>query len=167
MTHGGQVCESLFLPRSCLILSVCCWLTVAGLMFALSDDYYYEFDDDYYENEYWQYDWESVWGEYGCTDLFESDMGSFTFDESEKPGEDDWPFVNIYGSCKTCDAYLLDYFAEEAFEKLDGFRTQGIFYGLVSLVGMAVSWVSYLRHRASPAAENEIELLSNDGGVIA
>ena len=28
------------------------------------DEVSYEYDDDYYEAEYWDYDWDSVWGEY-------------------------------------------------------------------------------------------------------
>lgn len=151
-------------------LSVACFVhlqSVSNAPVRFADDYYYEFDDDMYDNEYWQYDWDSVWGEYGCTDLFESDMQGMTFEESEKPGADDWPFINIYGSCKTCEAYILDYFAEEAFERLDGYRKQGIIYASVALYGFVVSFGFYMRYRASPTAENEIELLSNDGGVIA
>ena len=90
-----------------------------------------------------------------------------TYDSNDKPGDDDLPFINIYGSCKTCEAYILDYFAEEAFEKLDHFRTQGIVYLTGAVWGLVVGFALYLKYKASPTAENEIELLSNDGGVIA
>jgi hypothetical protein len=185
----------------------------------------YTFDDDMYDNAYWNYDWSSVWGEYGyvvsfrvsdwacvylfssrvrcdlppladircpvshgslclllallcyqtkhnkndrCTDLFETDMEGYNYDSSVPPGgTDDWPFINIYGSCKTCDAYILDYFAEEAFERVDGYKKQAIFYLSCSIWGLGAAFLLYLKFRASPAAENEVELLSNDGGVIA
>jgi hypothetical protein len=36
--------------------------------FLLSDWYWdeltYDYDDDMFEKEYWDYDWDSVWGEY-------------------------------------------------------------------------------------------------------
>jgi hypothetical protein len=95
-------------------------------------------------------------------------MEGFNYDGSVPPGaSDDWPFINIYGSCKTCDAYILDYFAEEAFERVDGYKKQAIFYFSCSGWGMGMAFLLYLKFRANPAAENEVELLSNDGGVIA
>ena len=102
-----------------------------------------------------------------CQDLFDNDMSGQVFDDSQMPGSDDWPFLNVYGNCKTCEAYILDYFAEEAFEKVDHFRVQAIGYFGVFWVGICLSFVMYLKHLASPASENTVELLSSDGGVIA
>ena len=33
------------------------------------DEITYEYDDDAYSTEYWDYDWESVWGEYAYVSL--------------------------------------------------------------------------------------------------
>ena len=69
----------------------------------------YSFDDDMYYDEYWgQTSWDDVWGEYACEDLFDSDIGGQTYDQNDPPGSDEWPFVNIYGNCDTCDAYIVD-----------------------------------------------------------
>jgi hypothetical protein len=61
----------------------------------------------------------------------------------------------------------LDYFAEEAFERVDGYKKQAIFYFSCSVWGLGMAFLLYLKFRANPAAENEVELLSNYGGVIA
>jgi len=128
-------------------------------------DYY---DDDYYEDEYWDYDWDSVWGEYACEDLFDTDIGGQTYDPyTPAGGDDEWPFVYIYGSCKTCEAYILDYFAEEAFEKLEDYKQQSIVYLAGALAGFVWSFLSYVKYRVLPESENEIALMGNDGGVMA
>lgn len=140
---------------------------------SVDDDWYWEeldmdYDDDMYESEYWDYDWDSAWGDYGCTDLFDNDMSGKTYDASVPAGgDDDWPFINIYGSCKTCDAYIMDYFAEEAFEQLDDYFLQSVMYLMFTFVGMAVSLIGFIKYKIAPPAENQIELLGSDGGVIA
>jgi hypothetical protein len=102
-----------------------------------------------------------------CEDLFDSDVQGENYNVSIAPGSDDWPYINVYGSCKTCDAYILDYFAEEAFEEIEHFKKQSLVYFAGFLVGMLTSLTFYAKHRARPAVDNEIELLSCDGGVIA
>jgi hypothetical protein len=82
-------------------------------------------------------------------------------------GDDDWPFINIYGSCKTCEAYILDYFAEEAFEEVDDLRKQAILYMSFAIAGFLSSLIAYIKYRVMPTAENEVELLGYDGGVLA
>ena len=137
------------------------------------DDWYWDeypdsYDDDLYEDEYWSYDWDSVWGEYACEDLFDSEVGSRTYDPNTPAGGDDeWPFIYIYGSCKTCEAYVLDYFAEEAFEELEEYKTQAIIYMAGAIAGFLAAIVGYIKYRVMPTAENEIELLGGDGGVLA
>eukprot|EP00980_Cylindrotheca_fusiformis_P024100 scaffold11528_cov139-Cylindrotheca_fusiformis.AAC.5 len=132
------------------------------------DEEEFEYDDDMYDSEYWYYDWDSAWGEYGCSDLFDSDISGLTFNASEPPGgDDDWPFINIYASCKTCDAYVMDYFAEEAFEQLDDYFLRGVMYMLFTLIGMGVSLIGFIKYKIAPPAENQVELLGSDGGVIA
>ena len=126
----------------------------------------YEFEDDYYEAEYWDYDWESVWGEYSCQDLF-SDGVSTGFDGNTPPGDDGNPFINVYASCKTCDAYILDHFAKEAFEDVDDYRKQAYLYWSAAGAGSILSFILFLKYKANPQAENEVELLSSDRGVIA
>ena len=132
------------------------------------DEYPSSYDDDLYEDEYWSYDWDSVWGEYACEDLFDSEVGSRTYDPNTPAGGDDeWPFINIYGSCKTCEAYVLDYFAEEAFEELEDYEKQAVLYMGAAVAGFLASLVMYVKYRVMPTAENEVELLGGDGGVLA
>lgn len=132
------------------------------------DEYPSSYDDDLYEDEYWDYDWDSVWGDYACEDLFDADIGGQTFDPNTPAGGDDeWPFVNIYGSCKTCDAYVLDYFAEEAFESTQEFKIQAVVYLAGAMSGFIWTLLSYIKYKVSPTSENEIELLGSDGGVLA
>jgi len=131
----------------------------------------YIYEDDYYEDAYWDYDWDGAWGEYGCQDLFETDMGAASYDSRTRAGEDDWPTIQVYGSCKTCNAYVLDYFAEKNFKEVQFYKTQA-FLHFAAAAGAAIFTVlAYLRHRVAPTAENEIELLSSDsaggGGVLA
>jgi hypothetical protein len=138
------------------------------------DDFWYnewdytewEYEDDYYDIEYWDYDWESVWGEYSCQDLFDNGV-STGYDANSPPGEDGKPFINVYASCKTCEAYILDRFAREAFEDVDDYRKQAYIYWSAAVSGFALSFILFLKYKASPQAENEVELLSSDRGVIA
>mmetsp|Transcript_12563 Transcript_12563/g.29736 ORF Transcript_12563/g.29736 Transcript_12563/m.29736 type:complete len:688 (-) Transcript_12563:183-2246(-) len=137
------------------------------------DDWYWDeypsyYDDDYYEDEYWNYDWESIWGDYACEDLFDADISGQSYDPNTPAGGDDeWPFVNIYGSCKTCEAYILDYFAEEAFEETQEFKQQAIVYLAGAVSGFIWALLSYIKYKVLPTSENEIELLGTDGGVLA
>lgn len=109
-----------------------------------------------------------MWGDYSCEDLFESDMGTRTFDiNTPAGGDDDWPYINIYGSCKTCEAYILDYFAEEAFEQVDDLRKQAILYMSGAIACFIASLLAYIKYRVMPTAENQVELLGYDGGVLA
>merc|ERR1711935_747160 len=100
------------------------------------DEYPDYYDDDYYEDDYWDQDWDSVWGDYACEDLFDSDVGS-----------------------KTCEAYILDIFAEEAFEEVEEYKQQAIVYLAGALAGFIWATMSYVKYRVMPTAENEIELL--------
>ena len=121
-----------------------------------------------YDNEYWNtQDWDSIWGEYACYDLFDYDMGGSTYDADEKPGGDDWPFVNIYGNCRSCDAYIVDYFSTEHFQKMKSYKVQGQNYLIFSFLGLALTALLHFKHRMDPIAEKELELLPNDGGAMA
>mmetsp|Transcript_13653 Transcript_13653/g.38437 ORF Transcript_13653/g.38437 Transcript_13653/m.38437 type:complete len:186 (-) Transcript_13653:157-714(-) len=132
------------------------------------DEYPDSYDDDAYDNEYWNYDWDSVWGDYACEDLFDADIGGQSYDPTTPAGGDDeWPFVNIYGSCKTCEAYILDYFAEEAFEHTQEYKQQAVVYIAGALSGFIWSLLSYIKYRVMPTAENELSLMGADGGVMA
>jgi len=132
------------------------------------DEVTFEYDDDIYENEYWNYDWDSAWGEYGCGDLFDSDIEGQVHDPSIPAGsEDSWPFINIYGSCKHCDAYIMDYFAEEAFVKLDDYFLQAVLFMGLAFTGIGVSLIGFIKYKLAPPAENQIELLGSSAGVIA
>ena len=119
-------------------------------------------------NSLQDYDWDSVWGDYACEDLFDSDISGQSYDPATPAGGDDeWPFVNIYGSCKTCEAYVLDYFAEEAFEETQEFKQQAIVYLAGAVAGFIWATLSYIQYRVMPTSENELQLLGSDGGVMA
>ena len=75
--------------------------------------------------------------------------------------------MNIYGSCKTCEAYILDYFAEEAFAELQEYLNQAILYFAAAVAGFIWALLSYIQYKVSPTSENELQLLSSDGGVMA
>lgn len=62
---------------------------------------------------------------------------------------------------------MLDYFAEEAFEELEDYRKQAIIYMSGAIAGLLASFFSYIKYRVMPTAENEIELLGSDEGVLA
>merc|ERR1711937_642210 len=99
-------------------------------------------------------------------ELYEDD--DFYWDEYPTYYDDDeWPFVNIYGSCKTCEAYVLDYFAEEAFEETQEYKQQAIVYLAGSVAGFIWATLSYIQYRVMPTSENELQLLGSDGGVMA
>jgi hypothetical protein len=104
---------------------------------------------------------------HSCEDLFDTDVSGQPYDTSTPAGTDDVPFLYVYGSCKTCEAYILDYFAEEAFEAVDDLKKQAIMYFTAALAGFVVSLAAYLKYKVSPTAENEVELLGSDGGVLA
>jgi hypothetical protein len=53
--------------------------------------------------------------------LLDEDTAGLTYDTTMEAGKDDYPHVTIYGSCKTCEAYVLHYFAERAFESVEDF----------------------------------------------
>lgn len=130
--------------------------------------YTYYYDDDLYEDSYWDdQDWGSVWGEYACYDLFDYDMSGSTYNADEKPGDDDWPFINIYGNCKTCDAYIVDYWSTEHYQQLYSYKTQGRNYLIFSFLGLGLTALLHFKHRMDPIAEGELELLPHDGGAMA
>ena len=126
-------------------------------------DYYY--DDDYYEDAYWStQDWSSIWGDYACVDLFtfeEFDNGAYN--ATTPPGDDGWPFVNIYGNCKTCEAFIVDYFSTEHFEEIESRKKSVRNYGLAACLGLVITIIFAIKQRINPATDHEIELLSRHG----
>ena len=132
------------------------------------EDYTYYYDDDMMADSYWdETNWGDVWGDYACYDLFDYDMSGSTYDADEAPGSDDWPFVNIYGNCKKCDAYIVDYFSTQHFQSIQNYRIQGRNYLLLSFVGVALTAFLHLKHKMDPIKEAELELITNDGGAMA
>ncbi|CAB9497607.1 expressed unknown protein [Seminavis robusta] len=131
-------------------------------------DYNYYWDDDLVSDSYWdEQDWGNIWGEYACYDLFDYDMSGSEYDADEAPGKDDWPFITIYGNCRTCDAYIVDYFSTEHFQGIQDYKVQGRNYLFLSFVGLIITGILHFKHRMDPIAEKELELLPNDGGAMA
>ena len=131
-------------------------------------EYQYYYDDDLYYDSYWdEQDWDSIWGEYVCTDLFSEDLeaGPGSYDPDTEPGldGDDWPFINIYGDCLTCEAYIVDYFSTENFQAVQKYKKSARNYGLAATLSLLLTTVFALKQRFNPTADQEIELLSRHG----
>lgn len=126
----------------------------------------YSFDDDVYEDSYWQkQDWDSVWGEYACMDLFDTDLKGATYKPEDPPGNDQWPTIMIYGSCSQCQAYMQDYYSTGHFQSIRSFEVQSWVYLFVGFFLLVLSAVATLF--APPVKEAKVILLSHDGGVEA
>jgi hypothetical protein len=134
----------------------------------LEDELSYEYEDDVYESDYWDYDWDSVWGEYACEDLFDQDVNSMTpFDPDVPPGQDDWPTAQIYGSCRSCEAYLMDYYTTEHYTQIQHFQVQYYIYGALAALLLVIAGLLRVREHYRPSQEKQIVLLNNEGGVVA
>jgi len=129
------------------------------------EDYVYFYDDIFFQDSYWdQMDWDKIWGEFACEDLFEADLAEATpYDPEAEPGADGWPTVNIYGNCKTCEAFIVDYFSTQHFQEVLDYRKSARNYGLATGLSLVVTMLLVLKRRWNPSAEKEIELLSRHG----
>jgi len=132
----------------------------------VDDDGYsdYSFEDDFYEDEYWSYDWGTAWGDYACNDLFDTDLEGDTYDETTAPGDDNWPYVTIYGSCNSCKAFLVDYYSTEHFDKIKKYQAHAFTYATFGFVSLVITGALMLKQWLRPAEENQIDLLMSDGG---
>jgi len=99
--------------------------------------------------------------------MYDIDAYGETYDKSVAAGTDEFPYVTIYGSCKTCEAYVLDYFAERAFESVEEHKRMALAYMIGAMMGFITSIVCFVTYKVRPQAENEIELLDTDSGVMA
>ncbi len=128
-------------------------------------EYTYYYDDDYYEDSYWDtQDWNSIWGDYACVDVFTfENFDNGLYNATTPPGDDGWPFVNIYGNCKTCEAYIIDYFSTAHFEEIESRKKSARNYGLAAGLSLVITIIFAIKQRISPATDNEIELLSRHG----
>jgi len=129
--------------------------------------YEWAFEDDAFGDDYWQYDWDSVWGDYACEDLFETDLEGITYDPEEKPGSDEWPTVLIYGSCNSCEAYLMDYYSTDHFNQIKEYQTQARNYVYAAIGAMFVAVIAIIKQYLAPARENEVELLKSEESELA
>ena len=128
----------------------------------------YSYDDDAFEDEYWNTaDWDSVWGEYACEDLFDEELDGKNFDPDMAPGQDEWPTIEIYGSCNSCEAYIADYYSSEHYLRIRLYEVQSWLYLWVGFFGLIISAFAALRQHFRPSKENEVVLLTHGGGVPA
>jgi hypothetical protein len=129
-------------------------------------DYVYE--DDMFGADYWDaYDWNSVWGDYACEDLFNADIAGQSYDPEIPAGHDTWPTIRIYGACNSCQAYIMDYYSTEHFVTIQMYDVQSWVYLMIGFFMMIVAAISALKQYFRPAIENEVILLTNEGGVPA
>jgi len=112
-----------------------------------------------------------VWGEYACEDVFEADLEGRDFDADTPPGADDndrWPYINVYGNCNTCEAYLVDYYSTKHYESILLFQRHAMYYGMGAAVALVLAMTSKLKRRwSSPTRDHHVDLLTNQGGVVA
>lgn len=108
-----------------------------------------------------------VWGEYACEDLFDEDLQGLTYNINVPAGEDDWPTVNVYGSCRSCEAFLMDYYSTEHFLSIQAYLVQAYAYGLLGTFMMLLAAICIRRERLRPSQDTQVVLLSEDGGVMA
>lgn len=112
-------------------------------------------DDDWGET-----DWSSVWGDYKCYNLFDADLNGVKFNPHKRPGSDDWPYLNIFGNCKTCEAYIVDYYSTEHFQSIQSYKKTGKNFGIAASLSLVLTLVFALKQRLSPKGDNSIELLA-------
>ena len=135
---------------------------------AAEEEIMYSYEDDIYEDSYWQEtDWDSIWGEYACEDLFNGDTSEMDENLDEAPGSDHWPTVNIYGSCNSCKAYILDYYSTEHYQNIRQFENQSYLYYVAGFFFMVGAAILAMFERKRPNKENKIVLLSQERGVVA
>jgi len=136
----------------------------------VEDSYYdsvYGFSDDSFEDDYWSgNNWDDTWGDYECQELFEKDLNSIDYDPNVPPGDDDSPFVNIYGKCNTCDAYLVDYFSTEHFNNIKSYEKKGLGYGILGLLSLILTVTIALRQSKKPQKEREFGLIPNGNSTV-
>ena len=100
--------------------------------------------------------------------MFEYDLEASTYEEDTKPGEDGWPYLNVYGNCDTCEAFIVDFYSTEHFQEISSYKEAAVHYALASIFASLITVVLAVKHRFSPQAENEIELLPSAGnGALA
>lgn len=124
-------------------------------------------EDDAFDDDYWNQNWSSTWGDFQCNDLFNYDLESEEYDTSVPPGDDDWPFINIYGKCNTCDAYIVDYFSTEHFQSISAYQEKGLRFGIAGLISFALTMLLVYRQQRRPENERQSELLENGDGVFS
>ena len=128
-------------------------------------DYTYYYDDDMFYDGYWdEQDWDQVWGEYACEDLFAADLTEEgAYDRDTPAGQDDWPFVNIYGNCEDCTADLVNFYSTQYFNDVQNFKKSARNYGLAAGLSFVITILLAAKQRFDPTADKEIELLSRHG----
>jgi len=99
--------------------------------------------------------------------LFDSDLQGQSYDANEAPGKDEWPTIEIYGSCNSCEAYIMDYFSTDHFLSIRLYEVQSVIYLWLGFVLLIVAAVAALKERIRPAQEKEVVLLTHEGGVPA
>lgn len=129
----------------------------------------YYWDDDVYYDSYWdEQSWTDIWGDYQCTEMFEYDLEGMTYEENTAPGEDGWPYLNIYGNCDTCEAFIVDFYSTEHFQEISSYKKSAVHYAVSAIFASIVTIALMVKQRFSPQAENEIELLPSAGnGAMA
>lgn len=127
----------------------------------------YSFQDDMYNDDYWNVNWDSFWGDYACSDLFETDLEGQTYDGDTSPGDDGWPFIDIVGKCKTCEAYILDEYSLQTVSSIERYQESGLQYASVGLVSLLLTMgLGFIQWKYPTVQDTKVELLRNDGTTI-
>jgi len=111
-------------------------------------------------------DWSRLWGDYACSDLFETDLENMDYSPDEPPGNDGWPFVTIVGKCNTCEAFLLDYYSTMYFANVSSYQTRGVNYAIAGSASLLLTLILAFRQSRFPVKDDkDMELITSDGGV--
>jgi len=89
------------------------------------------------------------------------------FDPDLAPGNDHWPTVEIYGSCNSCEAYIVDYYTTDHFLGIRMYEVQSWVYLWLGFLLLIISAFAALKECLRPTKEKEIVLLTHEGGVPA
>lgn len=94
-------------------------------------------------------------------------MDGLGYNAAIPAGQDDWPTVQIYGTCRSCEAFIMDYYSTEHYLTIQQYIVQAYAYGLLGTVLMIAAAICTQRERLRPSQDTQIILLSEDGGVMA
>jgi len=101
-------------------------------------------------------DWNDVWGDYKCYNLFDADLDGTSYNATVPAGEDDWPYLKVYGNCRTCEAFVVDRFSADHFSgEARAYGTAGRNDAVAAALALVVALLLAVRRRMSLGKDGE------------